>query len=58
VENGLSDLAQSQNREVHVIAGASGSNGTIKDQGFITIPAQLWKVALILLRNAGPEDCH
>jgi len=36
-----------------VIAGATGSKGTVKGEGRITIPAQVWKVALLLPRDAG-----
>ena len=52
-ETYLGGLAQSQNREVYIIAGASGSKGTIKNAGVITIPASTWKVAVIMPRDAG-----
>ena len=52
-ENYLGDLARFQNKELYIIAGASGSKGTLKDEGLITIPAQTWKVAVIMDRGAG-----
>ena len=52
-ENFLGDLAQNQNREVYIVTGASGSQGTVKDEGIITIPASVWKVAVILPRDQG-----
>ncbi len=53
-ENALGDSAAS--REVYIIAGASGSLGTLKDEGNITIPSAMWKVALIAPRNARLAD--
>jgi endonuclease G len=53
MENDLGDLARLENREVYIIAGVAGSKGTVKNEGRITIPAQVWKVALILPRDAG-----
>jgi DNA/RNA endonuclease G (NUC1) len=49
----LGNLAQSGDRELYVIAGASGSKGTIKNEGLITIPTHTWKVAVIMPRNHG-----
>jgi DNA/RNA endonuclease G (NUC1) len=56
METYLTDLARFQNREVYVIAGVSGSLGTIKDEGRITIPSHLWKVAVIMPRDRGLAD--
>ncbi|MGH7720185.1 MAG: DNA/RNA non-specific endonuclease, partial [Gemmatimonadaceae bacterium] len=53
LESHLGDLARSQNREVYIITGVAGSKGTVKDEGKITIPASVWKVAVILARNQG-----
>jgi DNA/RNA endonuclease G (NUC1) len=53
METHLGDLARLQNREVYIIAGASGSKGTVKGEGLITIPASVWKVAVILPRDQG-----
>jgi DNA/RNA endonuclease G (NUC1) len=53
LESALGDSARFGNREVYVIAGASGSKGTLKDSGLVTIPAATWKVALILPRDQG-----
>ncbi len=52
-ENHLGDLARNDNREVYIVAGASGSKGTVKNEGRITIPSATWKVALVLPRDAG-----
>lgn len=52
-ENFLGAFAQAGDREVYIVAGASGSKGTVKDEGIITIPAHMWKVALVLPRNQG-----
>lgn len=53
MENYLGDLARFSDRELFIVAGASGSKGTVKNEGLITIPAWVWKVAIILPRNAG-----
>lgn len=52
-ESYLGDLAQNGNREVYIVTGASGSQGTIKNEGVITIPAITWKVAVIMPRDHG-----
>ncbi|MEX2109027.1 MAG: DNA/RNA non-specific endonuclease [Gemmatimonadaceae bacterium] len=51
----LGDLAEDQNKEVYVIAGVAGSRGTVKDEGKITIPENVWKIAVIMPRNQGIE---
>ena len=56
MENDLGNLARSQNKEVYIITGASGSKGTVKDEGVITIPGSVWKVAVIMPRDQGIED--
>lgn len=53
MENFVGDLARFQNKEIYVIAGASGSKGTVKNEGKITIPATTWKVVVILPRDQG-----
>jgi DNA/RNA endonuclease G (NUC1) len=55
-ENELGNFARNDNREVYVIAGASGNKGTLKDQGRVVIPTHTWKVALILPRDQGLAD--
>lgn len=52
----LSDQARLQNREVYVVAGVAGRKGTLKNAGRIVIPAQVWKVVLILRRDATLAD--
>jgi DNA/RNA endonuclease G (NUC1) len=58
MENYLGDLARFQNKEVYIIAGVAGSKGTIKNEGKITIPAKVWKVAVIMPRDQGLANIH
>ena len=53
MENYLGDLARRDNKEVFVIAGVAGSKGTLKNEGRIVIPAQVWKVAVVMNRDQG-----
>jgi DNA/RNA endonuclease G (NUC1) len=53
MENYVGDLARTQNKEVYVIAGASGSKGTVKNEGKMTIPTTTWKVVVIMPRDQG-----
>ena len=53
MENYLGDLARFEDREVYIVTGVAGSKGSVKNEGRITIPAQVWKVALVLPRDAG-----
>jgi len=53
MENFLGDLARFQNKEVYIIAGVAGNIGTVKNEGKIVIPAQTWKVAVIMPRDQG-----
>ena len=53
MENFLGDLARFQNKEVYIIAGVAGNAGTVKNEGKIIIPAQTWKVAVIMPRDEG-----
>jgi DNA/RNA endonuclease G (NUC1) len=48
----LGAIAQSPDKELYVIAGVAGSLGKLMD-GIITIPAFVWKVAVIMPRNNG-----
>jgi hypothetical protein len=41
---------------VYIVAGVAGSRGTVKHEGRITIPADVWKVAVILPRDRGLAD--
>src|SRR5207253_742227 len=54
-------------KEVYIYVGpsgvnntlpATGSNGTVKNEGKITIPKYTWKVAAIMPRGKGPADVH
>lgn len=58
MENYLGDLARFQDREVYVLAGATGDKGTLKNEGKIVIPTQTWKVALIMPHDRGLADVH
>jgi DNA/RNA endonuclease G (NUC1) len=56
METYLGDLARFQNKEVYVVTGVAGEKGTVKNEGKITIPTHVWKVAVILPRNQGLAD--
>jgi DNA/RNA endonuclease G (NUC1) len=58
MENDLGDSARVANREVYVIAGVIGNKGTVKNEGKIVIPTQVWKVAVILPHGQGLSDVH
>jgi DNA/RNA endonuclease G (NUC1) len=49
----VGDLARLQNKELYVIAGASGGTETVKNEGKIVIPAWTWKVVVVLPRDQG-----
>jgi DNA/RNA endonuclease G (NUC1) len=53
METAIGDRARLQDKEVYVIAGVAGSKGTVKNEGKITIPAHVWKVAIIMPRDQG-----
>jgi DNA/RNA endonuclease G (NUC1) len=53
LENFLGDEARFQNKEVYIITGASGSKGTVKGEGKITIPSVTWKIAVLMDRDEG-----
>jgi len=55
-ENYLGNLARNDNKEIYVIAGATGNKGTVKNEGLIVIPDSTWKVAVILPRDQGIES--
>ena len=57
-EDFLGDLARLQNKEVYIIAGVAGNKGTVKNEGKIVIPAQTWKVAVIMPRDQGLANIH
>ena len=56
METYLGDLARKDNREVYVVAGVAGNKSTVKNEGKIVIPAQVWKVAVIMPRDRGLAD--
>lgn len=53
MEIAVGDFARFQDREVYIIAGASGSKGTVKNEGRITIPTHVWKVVVVMPRDQG-----
>ena len=55
LENYLGDQARSGTKEVYVVAGVWGDQGTVKDEGKIVIPESVWKVAVIMDRDEGLE---
>lgn len=56
MENYLGGLASGGTKELYIIAGATGAQGTVKSEGLITIPSWVWKVAVIMPRNARLSD--
>jgi DNA/RNA endonuclease G (NUC1) len=56
LESFLGDLARFQNKEVYIIAGVAGANGTVKNEGLLTIPTHTWKVAVIMPKDQGLAD--
>jgi len=58
LENDLGDMARNQNKEVYIIAGVAGNQGTLKNEGKIVIPESTWKVAVIMDRDHGLADIH
>ncbi|MEW5930134.1 MAG: DNA/RNA non-specific endonuclease [Gemmatimonadota bacterium] len=56
LEDSLGKLARNHGREVYVIAGVSGSLGTLKGEGKVVIPARTWKVAVIMPGGEGLAD--
>jgi DNA/RNA endonuclease G (NUC1)/PKD repeat protein len=55
-EDSLGKLARLADKEVYVITGGAGSLGTVRGEGRITIPAFVWKVAVVLPRDRGLAD--
>jgi DNA/RNA endonuclease G (NUC1) len=53
METAVGDRARLEDREVYIIAGASGSKGTVKNEGLITIPTHVWKVVVVMPRDQG-----
>ena len=53
MENDLGNLARFGNKELFIITGVSGSLGTVKNEGLITIPEWAWKVAVVLDKDEG-----
>jgi DNA/RNA endonuclease G (NUC1) len=56
MENDLGDMVRTGGKEVYVITGVAGHIGTIKNEGLITIPAYMWKVAVIMQHDKGLAD--
>jgi DNA/RNA endonuclease G (NUC1) len=58
LEDSLGKLALNSNKEVYIVAGVAGDKGTVKKEGRITIPAKVWKVAVIMPRDYGLANVH
>ena len=58
LESNLGDSARFGKREVYIIAGVAGEKGTVKNEGKITIPAKVWKVAVLMPRDNGLANVH
>jgi DNA/RNA endonuclease G (NUC1)/PKD repeat protein len=58
MENFLGDQARFSNKEVYIVAGVAGNKGTVKNEGKIVIPEQVWKVAVIMPHDKGLADVH
>lgn len=54
----LGALAKTGGMDVYEIMGVSGSQGTLKNEGKVTIPAQFWKVAVIVPHGRKLADIH
>ena len=53
MELDIQELAEDATKELWVIAGATGSKGTVRNEGVITIPTHTWKVVVVAPRNTG-----
>ena len=53
MESDLGNLVRIANKELFIITGVSGSLGTVKNEGLITIPEWAWKVAVVLDKDEG-----
>jgi DNA/RNA endonuclease G (NUC1)/PKD repeat protein len=58
MESNLGDSARLAKREVYIITGVAGKKGTVKNEDKITIPAKVWKVAVIMPRDNGLANVH
>jgi DNA/RNA endonuclease G (NUC1) len=58
LEDSLGNLARFHDKEVYVVDGVAGDEGTVKGEGKIVIPATVWKVALILPRDHGLAEVN
>jgi DNA/RNA endonuclease G (NUC1) len=56
LEDSLGNLARFDGKEVYIIDGVAGNKGTVKGEGKIVIPAQVWKVAIVVPRDRGLAD--
>jgi DNA/RNA endonuclease G (NUC1) len=57
-ENFIGDMAHTGGKDVYEIMGVSGSVGTLKNEGRVTIPAYFWKVAVIVPHGRKLADIH
>lgn len=52
-EQYLQDLAQTQNKELYVIAGGIGNRGTLNNAGKVVIPTYTWKIVVVMPYGQG-----
>ncbi|HEX7240011.1 MAG TPA: DNA/RNA non-specific endonuclease [Longimicrobiaceae bacterium] len=52
-EQYLQDLAQNGNKEIYVIAGATGNRGTLNGAGKVVIPTYHYKIAVVMPYGLG-----
>ena len=57
-ENFIGEMAKTGGKDVYEIMGVSGSAGTLKNEGRVTIPAYFWKVAVIVPHGRKLSDIH
>jgi DNA/RNA endonuclease G (NUC1)/PKD repeat protein len=66
MEADLHAMAATGTKEIYIITGPAGKNttttpgsdGTVKNEGKIVIPASTWKIAVIMPRGKGLADVH
>lgn len=57
-ENFLGDLAKTGGKDVYEVVGVAGSQGTLKNEGKVTIPLSFWKVAVVVPHGKRLADIH
>jgi DNA/RNA endonuclease G (NUC1) len=57
-ESFLGEEARTNNREIYIVTGVAGNQGTLKNEGRVVIPTSTWKVAVLMPRDLGLESIH